>query len=169
MILSEFKTRLRAHPEAQVVILLPGYGSIPRHYHVTEVGHVAKKFVDCGGKFRVSESCVLQTWIASNKDDGHRLTTGKLAFILGLADSLLPSSDLPVEIEYEDGVISQFPVQEITVEGTELTVHLGFKHTDCLARERCGVNGGDDSASGAKVEAGCCAGTAAPEGKGCCG
>jgi hypothetical protein len=43
---------------------------------------------------------------------------------------------LPVEIEYEDGVISQFPVTSVG-DGAAVTVHLGTKHTDCLAKEVC--------------------------------
>ena len=168
MKLSEFKAQLGVHPDAQVVIALPDGGTVPRHYHVTEVGHVAKKFVDCGGKFRAAESCVLQTWTASDRDDGHRLTAGKLHFILGLADSILPSGDLPVEVEYEEGVISQFPVGEITFGGSELTVHLGSKHTDCLARERCGLPGEGACATDTANEGACCAGAARSDDKGCC-
>lgn len=169
MKLSEFKTQLGAHPAAHVVLALPAGGIVPRHYHVTEVGHVAKKFVDCGGKFRAAEGCVLQTWIAGERDDGHRLTAGKLQFILGLAESILPSGDLPVEVEYEDNVISQFPINEITFDGSELTVHLGSKHTDCLARERCGLPGEGGCAADAADEGACCAGAAGSGDKGCCG
>jgi hypothetical protein len=130
---------------------------------VTEVGHVAKQFVDCGGKFRAVESCVLQTWVGTAKDDGHRLTAGKLDHILGLAQRILPSAELPVEVEYEAGVVSQFPIETITGTGAELTVHLGLKHTDCLARERCGADGCADEEN---AEAGCCG--AAAEAKTCC-
>jgi len=43
---------------------------------------------------------------------------------------------LPVEIEYEDGFISQFPVVSIGA-GDAVDVHLGTKHTDCLAKDVC--------------------------------
>ena len=151
MNVAELKSRLQASPDHVVSILLPNGGSVPRHYHVTEVGHVAKRFVDCGGTFRSSETCVLQTLVGS--DDDHRLTAGKLVNILDLAKPILPMADLPVEIEYEDGVISQFPLQEISVAGASFTLHLGLKHTDCLAKEKCGM------------ENGCCAG----EAESCCG
>jgi hypothetical protein len=129
---------------------------------------VAKKFVDCGGKFRAIESCVLQTWTASDRDDGHRLTAGKLRHILGLAHSILPSGELPVEVEYEDGAISQYPVDEIIFDGTELNVRLGLKHTDCLARERCGAPGEGSCAADGEEEAACCGGANKSDGKGCC-
>jgi len=165
MNLRELKTHLRAHLDAQVIITLPDGGTVPRHFHVTEVGHVAKQFVDCGGKFRAVETCVLQTWVRTAKDDGHRLTAGTLDYILGLAQRILPSAELPVEVEFEDGVVSQFPVETITVTGTELTVRLGLKHTDCLARERCGADGCADDADEAAT---CCGAGAGAGAKSCC-
>jgi hypothetical protein len=150
-------SRLQASPDHAVSILLPDGGRVPRHFHVTEVGHVAKKFVDCGGTFRSSETCVLQALVGS--DDHHRLTAGRLAHILNLAMPILPTADLPVEIEYEAAVISQFPLREITAEGDSLTLHLGLKHTDCLAKDKCGMESGccADEGSSADGAGACCA------------
>lgn len=158
MNLSEFKSLLHAHPQRVLNLVLPDGRSIPAHFHVTEVGHVAKRFVDCGGTFRSEDTCVLQTYFGSVRDDGHRLTASRLAHILDLARSILPAGDVPVEIEYEDGVISQFPLHEARVNGAELVLQLGLKHTDCLARERCGIE--DAAAVGAAPGDGC--------GPGCC-
>ena len=157
MNLPDLKARLRAHPGLNVSILRPDGTAIPAHYHLTEVGHVAKNFVDCGGKFRASETCVLQTHFASPRDDGHRLTAGKFAKILDLAKPILPAEDLPVEVEYEAGVISQAPLMSVSVENGVLQLQLGAKHTDCLAKEKCGV----DDACG-------CAGEPAEEAEACC-
>ena len=166
MQLREFKIQLGAHPAARIIFSLPDGGIVPRHFHVTEVGRVQKQFVDCGGKFRASESCVLQTWTGTNIDDGHRLTAGKLNHILGLAQPILPSDDLPVEIEYEDGVVSQFPIEAIAGGPTELTIHLGLKHTDSLAREKCGAKGCEPRDTDTGEEAACCGAGAGA--KGCC-
>jgi hypothetical protein len=164
MKLHELQALLRAHATANVVITLPEGGRIPAHFHVTEVGHVAKKFVDCGGTFRASEACVLQTFTGSPRDDGHRLAAGKLGHILDLAKPILPSDDLPVEVEYEDGVISQYPLTGAAIEDGHLVLQLGLKHTDCLAKDRCGIDEGCGCAP-EPAEA-CCAGPA--DGKGCC-
>jgi hypothetical protein len=161
MNLIELKSQLRAQPELNVVLALPDGGRVPAHYHVTEVGHVTKKFIDCGGTVRASEACVLQTYFGSPKDDGHRLPAGKLAGILDLARSILPTSDLPVEVEYEDEVISQYPLAGIVVEGDSLVLQLGEKHTDCLAKDKCGIT--DDETEG--EGSGCCA---APTASGRC-
>ncbi len=164
MNLNELKTCLRKHPDHLLAMALPDGRRIPAHYHVTEVGHVVKRFVDCGGKFRTTETCVLQTHVGSAKDDGHRLTAGKLAHILDLAGSILPSAELPVEVEHEDGVISQFPVTGGEGVGETLTLQLGTKHTDCLAKEKCGLDDGcgcnDEAADQVPTAGSCCAGPA---------
>jgi len=164
MTLADLKTSLRARPEAVVRIDLPAGGSVPAHFHITEVGHVAKRFVDCGGVFRASETCVLQTWMrSSDDDDGHRLTAGRLAMILDLANPIVPSDEMPVEVEYEHGLVSQFPLASVATEEAVVVLHLGQKHTDCLAKAACGC--GEDKArtqAHEKESEACCAGP------GCC-
>ena len=56
MNLTELKSLLQAHPEHTLNFALPDGRLIPAHFHVTEVGHIAKKFVDCGGTFR-ADAC----------------------------------------------------------------------------------------------------------------
>jgi hypothetical protein len=165
MNLKELKACLQAQPELVLALALPDGRRVPAHYHVTEVGHIAKRFVDCGGTFRASETVVLQTHVGSPQDDGHRLTAGKLAHILGLAASILPSAELPVEVEYEDEVISQFPITGARRAGDTLTLQLGAKHTDCLAREKCGSDDGCVGEPAQAVET-CC--VASADGQRCC-
>lgn len=170
MNLTELKAILQANPAASVRLDLPGGGSVPAHFHLTEVGRVSKRFVDCGGVFRASESCVLQTWMTSAAhDDGHRLTAARLAMILELANPIIPSGDLPVEVEYEHGLVSQFPLAAVTTEGGVVVLQLGLKHTDCLAKEKCGC--GEDTACATEAvpaaEA-CCSGAGASAGVHCC-
>lgn len=120
--------------------MLPHGAFVPDHYHITEVGRVQKDFIDCGGTIRSRSSCLLQIWVADDKD--HRLRTTKLATIMDIAGPLLQSEDLPVEVEHEDGTISQYPVAGVEVTPSGLLFHLGSKHTACLAPEKCGVDGG---------------------------
>jgi len=138
MKLSELTGILSRHPESSIRIFLPGGREIRADFHVTEVGHVAKHFIDCGGTMHSRETWVLQVWLAKN-DAEHRIKAGKLASILGLAKSLLPSGDLDVEVEYEDAVVSQYPISSFETGPSELRFKLESKHTDCLAREACGL------------------------------
>ena len=137
MKLHELKALLTAHPDKQFRLLLPGGEYVPIALHVTEVGHVRKNFIDCGGKTHSQESCQLQVWLGQDTD--HRLSSGKLASILELAKDILPGDDLDVEVEYEDTAISQYRVEGHTVSDDDLTLQLAGKHTACLAPELCVV------------------------------
>jgi hypothetical protein len=69
-------------------------------------------------------------------------------------EPILGTDDLDVEVEYEDGFLSQFPIVGATTRDGVLEFHLTTKHTDCLAKESCmPANEG---------EAACCSGG------GCC-
>jgi len=71
------------------------------------------------------------------EDTDHRLPAGKLAEIIDRAAPIIGNEDLDVELEYEDGLISQFPVESGTIAETTIVFILGSKHTDCLAKEIC--------------------------------
>ncbi len=137
--------RVLSAAPARIHLMLPDASFVPAHFHVTEVGRVQKDFIDCGGTTRSTVSCVLQVWVADDTD--HRLDTTKLAKIIKLAAPLLKGSDLPVEVEYESGTVSQYPVTTAEVTPGGVLLHLGTKHTACLAQDRCGV---------APTETACC-------------
>lgn len=128
---------LEAHPGVAMHWMLPDRSFVPVHYHITEVGRVRKDFIDCGGTIRSAQACVLQIWVANDLD--HRLETTKLASIMRVARPLLESDDLPVEVEYEQGVLSQYPVGGVEATPSGLLFALGTKHTACLAPEKCRV------------------------------
>jgi hypothetical protein len=86
-------------------------------------------------------------------DEDHSLTAGKLASILKLADKILPAEDLAVEIEFEAPLISQFPVESFEDTADTVIFRLTTKSTDCLAKEKCGV---ESSTSCCSAESGCC-------------
>ncbi len=140
MNITEFTKLVSSHPDKLMTFVLPNGKKIPASYHITEVGHVKKDFIDCGGTTRSASACVLQAWVAVNDED-HRLNAGKLATILKLATKILPGDDLPMELEYEAPVISQFSISKSEVEGDAIVFRLENKHTDCLAKESCGLEG----------------------------
>lgn len=142
---------LSDNPAAAVHLLLPDHSFMPAHFHVTEVGRVHKDFIDCGGTVRSATACVLQVWVAQDFD--HRLDATKLAHIMRLASPLLKSGDLPVEVEYENGVVSQFPVIAAEAAPSGVLLYLGTKHTACLAQDRCGVGA---AATPCCATPGCC-------------
>jgi len=140
MTVKEFREMLAAHPGEKMHWMLPDKSFVPQHYHITEVGRVQKDFIDCGGTVRSLASCLLQIWVAD--DTEHRLETTKLATIMAIAGPVLKSDELPIEVEYEEGTISQYPLGGAEVTPAGLLFYLGTKHTACLAPEKCGVGGG---------------------------
>jgi hypothetical protein len=136
MKLSTFKELLGSHPDKQFHLILPNREMVPVCFHITEVAHIQKRFIDCGGKFHTTDICQLQAWVWT--DTEHRLLAGKMAHVLGLARKVLPEGqDLDIEIEYEDTTISQYPVESYTVTDEAVVLNLALKHTDCLAKETC--------------------------------
>jgi hypothetical protein len=146
--LSQLKAVLHAYPDATPRFILPDGEPIPAHFHITEVGHVAKRFIDCGGTVHdTKETCVLQTYVAGDLD--HRLTAGALAKILVLGESVLAGDDLEVEVEYDCCVTAQYPIRNAQFTGKHLDLQLEARHTDCLAKEKCGIDSGCETS-------GCC-------------
>jgi len=143
---------LKQNPTLNLRFVLPDGGLVPAHAHITEVGRVDKTFFDCGATFRKTSFLCLQAWVADDID--HRLPAVKLADIIDRAAPLFQGDDLDVELEYEDGLISQFPVHAVSSDWEWLVITLGVKHTDCLAKDIClpPAKGSDSCCAGS----GCC-------------
>ncbi len=158
MKLTELKSILAIHPVLLPRFVLPDGELIPAHYHITEVGHVAKRFIDCGGTLHdTTDTCLLQTYVAGDVD--HRLDAGTFAKILDLGRQVLPHENLDVEVEYEDCSVSQYPIAAAEIEGETILLKLSDKHTDCLAKEKCGIDGdgcGSAPEESATAAAACC-------------
>ena len=130
MKLSEIKTTLK---DLQTIAFeLPDGTLVPKHFHVTEVGKITKHFIDCGGTVRNEEVVNFQLWNADDYD--HRLHPGKLLKIIELSEKVLEIPDLEIEVEYQGNSIEKYGLD---YEGKNFL--LTSKHTDCLARESCGI------------------------------
>lgn len=69
MKLSEFKAALSNLTELN--FKLPDGSLVPKHFHITEIGQVSKKFIDCGGTVREENLISMQLW--ESIDFWHRL------------------------------------------------------------------------------------------------
>jgi hypothetical protein len=141
MKLSDFGAVLEKYPNTLPRFVLPDGDFIPPHAHVTEVGHVLKNFIDCGGVMGKSETVLLQTHVGQDID--HRLKSDRFAKILQLGGKVLPHDELEVEVEYDCCVVAQYPVAEVKPSGEHLDVILGKRQTQCLANERQKLAGAD--------------------------
>lgn len=146
MKLSEVKSLLPALDT--LVFKLPNGETVPQHFHVTEIGGIDKKFIDCGGTVRTEQKINFQLWHAGDVD--HRLQAGKLLNIIRLSEDKLGLTDAEVEVEYQGDTIGKYGL-EFTGKEFALTV----RSTACLAQDACGV--GPEPASVVEQTA-CCAG-----------
>lgn len=155
MNLQAFREAVAAHPDHALRIEVAGAEPIAAHFHVTEVGRVTKDFVDCGGKPRSETRCVLQTLVAGDTD--HRLTTTKLAGILGLVDRLELPGDAAVEVEHQERSVSTDLIEAVEADGGTLVIRLKPKQTACLAEDACGIpTKASDAAALPIAGDGCC-------------
>jgi hypothetical protein len=137
MKLIEFRALLSQHADALLRFQRPDGSLLPIHAHVSEVARVEKHYIDCGGVLRADAFCRLQTWVADDVE--HRLTAGKLLAIFDKAGPVQLRDDLEVDVEHEVGFVTQMPLESAAVQGGELLLRLGLRHTDCLAQDRCQV------------------------------
>jgi hypothetical protein len=134
MTLRSLQNALEANPGRFPRFVLPDGDYIPAHAHVTEVGHVVRNFIDCGGLTGKEEKVVLQTHVGSDVD--HRLRSDRFTTILQLGSRVIPAADLDVDVEYDCCVVAQYPIAKATPDGEHLNLILQRGRTQCRARKR---------------------------------
>ena len=130
MKLSDIKKQLSTLEN--VTFQLPNGTYVPEHFHVTEVGLITKKFIDCGGKLRNETVVNFQLWDAN--DFEHRLKPKKLLDIITLSEKVLGIEDYEIEVEYQAETIGKY---DLGFNGKDFV--LVNKQTACLAEDACGI------------------------------
>ena len=147
----DLQSALQTNPKLFPRFVLPDGDCIPAHAHVTEVGHVVRSFIDCGGLSGREEKVVLQAHVGN--DTNHRLRSDRFAKILQLGNRVIPSGDLDVDVEYDCCVVAQYPIAKATPDGKHLNLILRKGRTQCRARER---RESDTSGDCCATSAACC-------------
>lgn len=130
MNLSDIKKHLNT--VSVVNFQLPNGTIVPPHFHVTEVGQINKKFIDCGGVVRNEKTVNFQLWEAGDFD--HRLAPQKLLNIIALSEKTLGIEDAEIEVEYQSSTIGKY---HLDFDGTNFL--LVATTTNCLAQDKCGI------------------------------
>ncbi|MCW3170621.1 DUF6428 family protein [Chryseobacterium sp. 09-1422] len=105
---------------------------VPEHFHVTEVGQINKKFIDCGGTIRQESVVNFQLWNADDYE--HRLKPSKLLDIIKLSEEELGIENNEIEVEYQSNTIGKY---DLEFNGKVFV--LKSKTTACLAQDACGI------------------------------
>jgi hypothetical protein len=142
----------------KVEFVLPNGENVPQHFHVTEIGRVEKKFVDCGGTLRKEVIINFQLWTADDYD--HRLSAQKLKSIVEVSEKELLLDDLEIEVEYQSHTIGKYHLDY-----RDGKFMLKNTKTECLAGDSCLIPDEknrvnivhiDNSQSNCNPESGCC-------------
>ena len=139
-----------------VVFQLEDGRFVPEHFHVTEVGVIDKRFIDCGGTIRNEQVVNFQLWDANDLE--HRLKPGKLLNIIKLSEEKLGIDDHEIEVEYQGTTIGKY---DLDINGANFI--LKNKATACLAQDACGVPFGKEKKALSQI-----ANNACSPGGGCC-
>lgn len=132
--------------------------AVPEHFHVTEVGMITKKFIDCGGVIRNEKTVNFQLW---NADDfNHRLKPNRLLSIIKLSEEKLGIEDQEIEVEYQSETIGKY---DLDFDGKVFV--LKNKTTACLAEDACGIPAAKPMVNLAEMNANA---TTCTPGGGCC-
>ena len=154
MKLSELKGHLNT--VTSVNFILPNGNIVPSHFHITEAGLMSKHFIDCGGTVRTEKAINFQLW--TSKDTDHRLEPNKLLKIISIAEKNFGTEDQEVEVEYQMETIGKYGLDFL---GQDFL--LTAKHTDCLAKDNCGIPKEKVQLTELVTKASCCT-----PGGGCC-
>lgn len=154
MNITDFKDTLSTLEE--LTFVLPNGSHVAPHFHLTEVGEVTKKYVDCGGTVREEKIANFQLWTANDYD--HRLKPQKVIDIIEMAEKEIGLANLEIEVEYQSETIGKYGLR---FESDRFL--LTATQTDCLAKEKCGIPEANpvnlasvQSSSGCSPESGCC-------------
>jgi Family of unknown function (DUF6428) len=151
MTFRDLQNALEANPNRFPRFVLPDGDYIPAHAHVTEVGHLVRNFIDCGGLGGKEEKLVLQTHVGDDTD--HRLRSDRFAKILRLGRGVIPSANLDVDVEYDCCVVAQYSIADAKPDGEHLNLMLQRGRTQCRMRDR---RQGETAATCCATSAACC-------------
>lgn len=130
MNLVEFKDALQKVSE--INFILENGEKVPTHFHITEIGQIDKKFIDCGGTLRNEQKVSIQVW--KSVDVWHRLEPQKLLRIIELSENKLGVGNHEIEVEYQAETIGKYG---LSFNGIDFV--LVNQSTNCLASDQCGI------------------------------
>lgn len=131
MKLSQFKNNLSTIEKFNIE--LPNGALVPAHFHITEMGLLTKKFIDCGNTIREENLVTFQVWFAADFD--HRLAPSKVFKIIDASKKLVGDTDLEIEVEYQ----GKDTIGKYGLEFANGNFILTPKETTCLANDHCGI------------------------------
>ena len=135
----DFITRLRKAPAKALVFINSNGATIHGGYHLTELKAASFDTVDCGAQKNQWNETIVQLWVPEEQENGEFMTAAKFLSIYDKVARLI-SLDVTAEIRFEYGdenfPPSDYHVEKISENRTELRVQLQLPQATCKARDR---------------------------------
>lgn len=135
----DFINRLRKASAKALVFINSDGATIHGGYHLTELKAASFDTVDCGAQKNQWNETIVQLWVPEGEENGGFMTAAKFLSIYDKVASLIPL-DPTAEIRFEYGdenfPPSNYHVENVSENRTELRVQLQLPQATCKARDR---------------------------------
>jgi len=134
----DFIDRLRKCRTKRVLFINSDGATIHAGYHLTELKAASFDTVDCGAQKNRWTETIVQLWVPEDEENGECMTAAKFLSIYDRVARLIPL-DPTAEIRFEYGdenfPPSNYHVENISENRTELRVRLRVPQATCKARD----------------------------------
>src|SRR5262249_23411672 len=135
----EFINRLQEAPAKQLIFANSDGATIHGGYHLTELKAASFDTVDCGAQRNHWHETIIQLWVPEEQEPDDFMSAKKFLAIYDKVAGLI-TVDPRAEIRFEYGdrnfPASNYHVESITENETDLCVELRLPEATCKARER---------------------------------
>jgi hypothetical protein len=141
----DFISRLRGARTKQLVFTNSEGATIHGGYHLTELKMASFDTVDCGAQKNHWNETIVQLWVPEEAENGEFMTAAKFLSIYDKVARLIsldPTAEIRFEYGDENFPPSNYHVEKISENETELRVQLRLPQTTCKARDRREVGAG---------------------------
>jgi hypothetical protein len=135
----DFITRLREAPLKELVFTNSDGATIHGCYHLTELKAASFDTVDCGAQKNRWNKTIVQLWVPGAEERDDFMTAKNFLAIYDKVAGLIaldPTAEIRFEYGDENFPPSNYHVEKITEDETDLRVELRLPETTCKARDR---------------------------------
>ena len=139
MTTQDFISRLRKAPAKQLVFTNSEGATIHGGYHLTELKAASFDTVDCGAQKNQWNETIVQLWVPEDEENVEFMTAAKFLSIYDKVAQLIaldPVAEIRFEYGDENFPPSNYHLEKIIENRTELRVQLRLPQATCKARDR---------------------------------
>jgi len=135
----DFIDQLRKCPAKRVLFTNSGGATIHAGYHLTELKAASFDTVDCGAQKNQWTETIVQLWVPEDEENAEFMTAEKFLAIYDKVAGLIaldPTAEIRFEYGDENFPPSNYHVESVTENETDLCIELRLPETTCKARDR---------------------------------